>query len=73
MMDFVAAFFGISGTLCLALKKYPKSGWILLIIASLCWIYVGYEVEVYGLMVSAGTYIVVQLVGLKKADKEKPS
>ncbi len=78
MIDWIAAFIGFYGTLLLRKKK--KNGFLWLVVMSVLWCIIGFQVMKYGLIFSSLGFIFLNLLGYlewrkdnEKKEKEKKS
>ena len=72
MIDWIAAFIGFYGILLL--RKKRKNGFLWLIVKSILWGIIGFQVMQYGLIFSALGFIFLNLLGYlewRKEDNEK--
>lgn len=77
-IQYVAAFFGISGAILLVYEfPWPYLGWLAYAIASAIWIVMGMKMGMYGLVITSAFFIVIETRGfikhLKRHLEEKSS
>lgn len=64
MIQYIAAFIGITGAMLLTLGfPWPYLGWLLYAIASSLWVYLGWTSELYGLVIVSTFYAIFETTG----------
>lgn len=68
-LDWIAASLNLLSTYLLAINK-PKPGWSIMIISSFGYIYLNYEVGLYGLAAGSVAFLFMEAYGLYRCYKK---
>lgn len=71
-MDWVAALLNLISTGLLAVDK-PIPGWSIMIVSSFGYIYLNYQVGLYGLAAGSVAFLFMEVYGLYRALKKRKS
>lgn len=72
-LDWIAPVLGLAGAYLVPSKKrkHRMIGWILYVLCSCLWLYIGLDAQIYGMAVGALGYFVLEFRGLYKEIKKK--